>query len=245
MNINQKIQEFLTEHQYQKKRRIFTAVLSLMIVFSVVSSLIMPAISMTMQDLDDAAAVDTIDAETWSNTNGDPRFRICRHEDWFRYLTDEMVPFIHAKMKEYQPDYINRGIITFGCSLGATHAANLYFRRPDLFNGLLALSGIYDASYGFGSYMDDLVYMNSPVHYLPNLPSDHPYMELYRQRKAILCVGQGAWEEPASTYQLRDILQQKQIPAWLDFWGYDCAHDWDWWYKQVTYFVPHLLYDPV
>lgn len=63
MNINQKIQEFLTEHQYQKKRRIFTAVLSLMIVFSVVSSLIMPAISMTMQDLDDAAAVDTIDAE--------------------------------------------------------------------------------------------------------------------------------------------------------------------------------------
>ena len=189
--------------------------------------------------------VDTIDAETWSNTNGDPRFRICRHEDWFRYLTDEMVPFIHAKMKEYQPDYINRGIITFGCSLGATHAANLYFRRPDLFNGLLALSGIYDASYGFGSYMDDLVYMNSPVHYLPNLPSDHPYMELYRQRKAILCVGQGAWEEPASTYRLRDILQQKQIPAWVDFWGYDCAHDWDWWYKQVTYFVPHLLYDPV
>lgn len=63
MNINQKIQEFLTEHQYQKKRRIFTAVLSLMIVFSVVSSLIMPAISMTMQDLDDAAAVDIIDAE--------------------------------------------------------------------------------------------------------------------------------------------------------------------------------------
>ena len=63
MNINQKIQEFLTEHQYQKKRRIFTAVLSLMIVLSVVSSLIMPAISMTMQDLDDAAAVDTIDAE--------------------------------------------------------------------------------------------------------------------------------------------------------------------------------------
>ena len=148
-------------------------------------------------------------------------------------------------MREYQSDCTDKGIIAFGCSLGATHAANLYFRRPDLFNGLLALSGIYDASYGFGSYMDDLVYMNSPVHYLPNLPADHPYMELYRHRKAIICVGQGPWEEPASTYQLRDILQQKQIPAWVDFWGYDCAHDWDWWYKQVTYFVPHLLYNPV
>ena len=107
--------------------------------------------------------VDTIDTETWSNTNGDPRWRICRHEDWFRYLTDEMVPFIHAKMKEYQSDYINKGIIAFGCSLGATHAANLYFRRPDLFNGLLALSGIYDASYGFGSYMDDLVELTSSL----------------------------------------------------------------------------------
>lgn len=73
MNINQKIQEFLTEHQYQKKRRIFTAVLSLMIVFSVVSSLIMPAISMTMQDLDDdAAAVDTIDVDSEEALGAEP-----------------------------------------------------------------------------------------------------------------------------------------------------------------------------
>ena len=131
--------------------------------------------------------------------------------------------------------------MTMGCSMGAFHAANLFFRFPDRFDATICLSGIYDASYGFGSYMDDLVYMNSPVHYLPNLPSDHPYMELYRQRKAILCVGQGAWEEPASTYRLRDILQQKQIPAWVDFWGYDCAHDWDWWYKQVVYYMPYVL----
>jgi esterase/lipase superfamily enzyme len=66
-------------------------------------------------------------------------------------------------------------------------------------------------------------------------------MELYQRGKAILCVGQGPWEVPETTFALRDILQQKGIPAWVDIWGYDCAHDWDWWYKQVTYFVPHLL----
>ena len=59
--------------------------------------------------------------------------------------------------------------------------------------------------------MDDLVYMNSPVHYLPNLPADHPYMELYRHRKAIICVGQGPWEEPVSTYQLRIFFSRNKF----------------------------------
>ena len=55
------------------------------------------------------------------------------------------------------------GGIQVWCSLGATHAVNLYFRRPDLFNGTLALSGIYTADYGFDGYMDDLVYLNTQV----------------------------------------------------------------------------------
>ena len=35
--------------------------------------------------------------------------------------------------------------------------------------------------------------------------------------------------------------QSKGIPAWVDFWGNDCTHDWYWWYKQVLYFLPYLL----
>ena len=84
--------------------------------------------------------------------------------------------------------------------------------------------------------MDDLVYANSPVHYLANMPADHPYIELYNLKKAIICVGQGPWELPDSTRQLQWILQGKGIDAWVDFWGYDCSHDWYWWYRQVEYF---------
>ena len=135
----------------------------------------------------------------------------------------------------------NPGILTFGCSLGAAHAANLFFRRPDLFDGTLALSGIYTADYGFDGYMDGLVYNNSPIHYLANMPADHPYIEMYNQRRGIICVGQGSWEIPQSTFQLKGILESKGIHVWVDIWGYDVAHDWDWWYKQVTYFVPYLL----
>ena len=186
-------------------------------------------------------AIDTIDSETWSNKEGDPRWRICRYEQWIQFIVDEMVPFMQDTACE-RNNWVKRpGIIPFGCSLGATHAANLFFRRPDLFDGVLALSGIYTAEYGFGSYMDDLVYNNSPVHYLANMPEDHPYISMYNERQAIICVGQGPWEIPDSTRQLQSILESKGIHIWVDFWGWDCAHDWDWWYKQVTYFVPLSL----
>lgn len=186
-------------------------------------------------------SIDTIDQETWSNKGGDCRWRICRHEQWIRYITDEMVPFMRAMVNDRNGWTGYPGVIVFGCSLGATHAANLYFRRPDLFDGLLALSGIYTAEYGFGTYVDELVYHNSPIHYLSNMPQDHPYISLYNLKKAIFCVGQGPWELPDSTRQLDAILNSKGIHAWFDYWGFDCSHDWDWWFKQVDYFVPHLL----
>lgn len=186
-------------------------------------------------------SIDTMDKETWSDKYGDPRRRIERHEAWNRYITDEVAPFIHGVVNERNGWSGTPGIMAFGSSLGATHAVNLYFRWPQLFDRLLALSGIYTAEYGFGNYMDDLVYLNSPVHYMANLSADHPYITMYNQRKAVICVGQGPWEQPDSTRQLHGILDWKGIYAWVDYWGYDCAHDWDWWYKQVVYFAPYLL----
>ena len=89
--------------------------------------------------------------------------------------------------------------------------------------------------------MNGLVYENSPVHYLANMPTDHPFISMYNQKKAVICVGQGAWEIPDTTRQLDSIFHNKGINVWVDYWGNDCAHDWDWWCKQVSYFVPWLL----
>lgn len=186
-------------------------------------------------------SIDTIDSESWSDTLRDPYWRIRRYESWIRYITDEVVPFIRDVVNERNGWDGYPGVIVAGCSLGATHAANLFLRRPDLFDGLLALSGIYTAEYGFGSYMDEVVYNNSPVHFLPNMPADHPYIDLYNQKKAVICVGQGPWEIPDETRRLHRILSDKGINIWVDYWGYDCSHDWCWWYKQVDYFVPYLL----
>ncbi len=185
-------------------------------------------------------SIDTMDLETFSAKNGDPYWRIRRHEAWITYISNEVVPYIRSFCRGYgwQTD---PGIMAFGCSLGATHAANLYFRFPHLFDEVLALSGVYDIAYGFDGYMDDLVYLNAPVLYLSNMPADHPYFELYRRNRAVICVGQGPWEMPDDTRTLHRVLVEKGIPAWVDYWGYDTAHDWPWWYKQVSYFVPELL----
>ena len=186
-------------------------------------------------------AIDTVDQETWSDTKGDPYWRIRRYEQWLDYITDELVPFMRNMVNDRNGWSGYPGIMVFGCSLGATHGANLYFRRPDLFDRLLALSGLYSTEYGFGSYMDEVVYRNSPIRYLGDMPEDHPFIQLYNLKKAVICVGQGPWELPESTRQLDRILKAKKIDAWVDYWGYDCSHDWYWWYKQVEYFLPYLL----
>ena len=186
-------------------------------------------------------AVDTVDKETWSDKWSDPYWRIRRYEQWIAYITDEVVPFMRAMVNQRNGWTGEPGGMGFGCSLGATHALNLFLRRPDLFDRVLALSGIYSAVYGFDNYMDDVVYRNSPVHYLAAMPKDHPFIQLYNRKKGVVCVGQGPWEIPETTRQMAHIFHEKDIHLWVDFWGWDVSHDWEWWYKQVAYFVPYLL----
>ena len=128
-------------------------------------------------------------------------------------------------------------------SMGADHTAICFLRRPDLFAGMLALSGVYDADYFFDGFMNPTLYENSPERFLPNMPADHPYIGLYNRKKIIFCVGQGAWEEDGvrTLRFLQSVFEQKGIHAWCDFWGYDVNHDWPWWFRQLRYFLPFLL----
>ncbi len=184
-------------------------------------------------------AVDTIDRETWSDKGGDPWHRIRLHEAWMRYLVDEAAPLI--RHEAWERCGWQGGVLAYGASLGALHAANLFFRFPDTFDSLLALSGIYTASYGFDGYVDELVYANSPVDYLANMPSHHPYVEKYNRGNGILCVGRGAWERPETTYRMADIFREKGMDVWVEYWGDASAHDWDWWFRQVHQLLPRLL----
>lgn len=182
-------------------------------------------------------SVDCIDNEAWAAQGADNRWRIENHERWYNYIVNELVPAIHYIACSGDP------IMTFGCSMGAMHAANLYYRRPDLFDSCFAISGLYDNKLFFGDYCDDLVYNNCPCLYLQNMPQDHWYMDLYRSQKSLVVCGQGAWEEPLleSTRWLDTVCRSKGIPTRFEYWGYDVNHDWPWWFKMVRTYLPWLL----
>ncbi len=179
--------------------------------------------------------VDTVDTESWSLRDGDKEWRAGRQEQYYHYIVDQVVPLIRS--------YNDALPFTMGMSMGADHAAITFLRRPDLFAGMLALSGVYDADYFFDGFMNSTLYENSPERFLPNMPADHPYISLYNQKKIIFCVGQGAWEDDGvrTLRFLQRVFKSKEIHAWFDFWGYDADHDWPWWFRQLRYFLPYLL----
>ena len=178
--------------------------------------------------------VDAPDRTTIAERTTPPAERARRYERWFQWVTEELVP----EMRSINDT--GRDLLAVGVDLGAYHAANLFFRRPDLFDSLIALSGVYDTDDFYGGYMDEAVYANDPCVCLANMPLDHPYVRLYNRRRAVFCTGQGAGEESAleGTRRLDGVLKSRGIHIWMDYWGGDVSHDWFWWKKQLRYFLP-------
>lgn len=178
--------------------------------------------------------VDSIDWQSWTNGSIPPAHRAARHNDYDAYIMQEAVSFVRKNTG------LDRLWLT-GCSMGALHSANFFFRHPETFDGVIALSGLYQVGKFVGDAGGMDAYYNSPLWYLRNL-SDPGLLELYRQRKIAFAVGQGRWEEEC----LRDaremdwILHQKGIPAIVDYWGYDVDHDWPWWRKMLPYYLERL-----
>jgi esterase/lipase superfamily enzyme len=179
---------------------------------------------------------DSVDNQSWANGWAHPSGRAQRHEDYDRYITQELVPFIRQRAGQ------DTMMLSTGVSMGGYHSANFFFRHPDIFDSLISLSGLFQLKMFIGDYMDECVYFNSPLHYLGNM-DDRWYLERYRRSKIVICAGQGAWEDEMlhDIRQLRWILEQKSIPAWIDLWGSDVNHDWPWWRQQLPYFLSKLL----
>jgi esterase/lipase superfamily enzyme len=179
--------------------------------------------------------VDSVDRQSWLNPQASAAEKVARHEAYERYILGEVLPFITGRC----PDG-NRLIVT-GCSLGAYHAANLFFRHPDPFDTVIGLSGVYGLNFSLGEDLRDGAYFHSPLHYLRGL-EDPWYLDRYRKRRIVFCAGQGAWEDDAAreTLALKNLLEAKGVPAWVDLWGTDVSHDWHWWQRQMPYFLERL-----
>lgn len=176
-------------------------------------------------------SIDSINNESWMNQSVDPRYKAIRHQQWNNYVYNEVIPYIRTHTSAETP------VIICGASFGALHSANLFFKRPDIINGCIAMSGVYDLMEYSKGYYDEDVYFNSPVHYLPNL-SDHMILEQIRQSHHIhLLSGSGSYEDPNAARNFAGILYNKGIWYELDIWGAEWSHDWPTWRAML----PHYL----
>lgn len=181
--------------------------------------------------------LDSNDDETVSNESWDKAPAGYKLEMYHQYLINEVLPFVYDKQFGRCEPYL------VGMSMGASHAANNFFRRPELFSGFIGLSGKYDIASFFGGYIDENIYNNSPTHYLKNMDINHPYINIYNQKKMIVVVGHGAWEHLVlnTNYELRDIAQMKGININFNFWDENSVHDWSSWLYQMPYFISKII----
>ena len=176
-------------------------------------------------------SINSINTESWMNNEMDPHHKAIRHRQFNDYVYNEVVPFIRNESSWETP------IITCGASFGALHSMNLFLKRPDLVNGVIAMSGVYDLTEYSKGYFDDDVYFNSPQHYMPNL-TDHSILEHIRRSNHIhILTGRGAYEDPDASGRFARILYDKGITYELDVWGHEWPHDWNTWRAML----PHYL----
>ena len=184
-------------------------------------------------------AVDSFDHLTWSDNSLPTEERARRHGAYERWILDTVVPLVD----EDSPGHDR--IVTVGASMGGFHAVNFALKRPDVFGVGISLSGNFDPSswHGWGE-LGEATYFANPTAYVAGMEGDH--LQWVREHANILLVaGQGAFEvHPTQSlpgaHRMAGILADKGIPHEFDLWGYDSAHDWPWWRKQLEHHLPRF-----
>ena len=176
-------------------------------------------------------SINSINNESWLNKEMQGEHKGIRHNQFNNYVFDEVVPFIRTNTSAETP------IITCGASFFFLYSMNLFLKRPDLINGVIAMSGVYDLSEYTDGFFDDQVYFNSPQHYKPNL-TDNWYLDNIRKSNHIhILTGSGDYEDPNASRKFSEVLHNKGIPHDLDIWGPEWKHDWPTWKAMLPAYL--------
>jgi esterase/lipase superfamily enzyme len=176
-------------------------------------------------------SVSSVNFNSWLNTEipNEEKSRI--HYDYDKFIAEEVIRLIYEDTGGAIP------IMTCGAAIGAYHAANTYFKRPDLFLGTIAMSGTFNIQHFSGSYFDETCYFNSPVHYIPNLTDPYWLTFLQSHHHVYLFSGSGINEFPENSRHMSDILNSKGINHNIDVWGDEWGHDWETWKAMLPQII--------
>ena len=176
-------------------------------------------------------SINSINTESWMNNEMLPEHKAIRQNQFNEYVFNEVLPFIRNSTSQETMIY------TSGASFGALHAMNLFLKKPDLINGVISMSGVYDLTEYTKGYWDDQVYYNSPIHYIPNL-NDQWYLNKIKASPHIhIYTGGGSYEDPEANKRFSQVLWDKGIWNELEVWGPDIHHDWPTWRSMLPYII--------
>ncbi|ROL62230.1 esterase [Bacteroidetes/Chlorobi group bacterium ChocPot_Mid] len=173
-------------------------------------------------------SIETVNNESWLNPNIPDEQKSNRQYEFNEFLVKELLQQIFHTCGGPIP------IINCGAALGGYHAANCYFRRPDIFYGVISMSSFYNIQYLSGNFFNDNCYFNSPVHYLPNLSDEYWLSFLRSKHHVYLMTGTGENENPSHLSHISDILNYKSIPHNADFWGKEWGHNKETWNSMLS-----------
>ena len=176
-------------------------------------------------------SINSMNKESWMNNTMLPEHKAIRHNQFNQYVFNEVIPFIRTHTSN------DTLIYTSGASFGALHAMNLFLKRPDIINGVISMSGVYNLTEYTKGFWDEQVYYNSPIHYIPNL-TDAFYIDKIKSSHHIhIYTGSGAHEDPEANRRFSQVLWDKSIWHDLDIWGPDINHDWPTWRSMLPYIL--------
>ena len=176
-------------------------------------------------------SINSMNKESWMNNEMVPEHKAIRQNQFNEYVFNEVVPFIRNNTSNETMIY------PCGASFGALHAMNLFLKRPDLLNGTISMSGVYDLTEYTKGFWDEQVFYNSPMHYMPGL-TDNWYLDKIRASHHIhIYTGSGAYEDPESSKRFAGVLYDKGINYDLSVWGSDINHDWPTWRTMLPYIL--------
>lgn len=176
-------------------------------------------------------SINSFNNESWMHPNMPGEHKAIHHNRFNEYIFNEVIPYIKNNTSWETP------VIVSGASFGALHSMNLFLKRPDLIDGVIAMSGVYDLREYSNGFFDDQVYLNSPMLYMPNL-TDHSILEQIRKSRHIhILTGTGEYEDPEAARAFAGVLYNKGINYELSIWGNEWKHDWSTWRAMLPLFI--------
>lgn len=179
---------------------------------------------------------DSVDLMGWYSRYAVPEYRLSNIKNFFKFVEKDLLPFVADTCGDDRPP------VLAGAGMGALNACVLMLSRPQLFGGLLALSGTYDARRFVVGELPEGWEDVSPVDMVPALPQRGKAVRLLSGLPLAFVCGQDASEDGIDTQRaLEQAFEDRGIDATFEYWGYDVRHDWEWWRKEAAEMLPAVL----